>query len=501
MNKDTRGVLVVFCTIFLSFSLTTVNAESEDDFVVPESFVEKTKHISKEKLEILETSAVESLLGTKSRFYKHMENKNAEDIEAYLDGMIKIQKDSAFNPETDLAAIPLNTESKYFNFWKVERPKSLNPKREPGPIHLSRYASAYSSGIKTFARAPLAIYPEDLIAGNVDVAIVGAPLDMGSYYRGQRFGPQAMRNEYGAAGTDMTTMINPSDILSIVDYGDIAIDNMSTEISVHHVRERVKEIAETGAIPFIIGGDHSLEYPDIAALADVHGKGSFGVVHFDSHFDAGKGRTHWITHGQPVYRAIKEGHVKGENFIQVGLRGPWPGAWGFEWMRNNGMRYHTMAEIEKRGWPEVMKRALKEARKGGKKLFISFDVDVLDPAFMPGTGTPVPGGLTMREAIPIVRGLCTENDIIGFELVELDPLLDNTYRSALNSNFIMHACLTGIAMRKEGITEADYLAELTTEHNQPGAGKKGAKNGEKEEIEPNYGKPGYKAKEKEPSKE
>jgi agmatinase len=95
-----------------------------------------------------------------------------------------------------------------------------------------------------------------------------------------------------------------------------------------------------------------------------------------------------------------------------------------------------------------MERALKEAREGNKKLYVSFDVDVLDPAFEPGTGTPVPGGLTMREAIPIVRRLCAENDLVGFEIVELAPILDPTYRSALNANFIMHACLTGVAMRK-----------------------------------------------------
>jgi hypothetical protein len=156
-------------------------------------------------------------------------------------------------------------------------------------------------------------------------------------------------------------------------------------------------------------------------------------------------------------------------------------------MRNNGMRYHTMAEVEKRGWDEVMKRALAEARENGKKLFVSFDVDVLDPAFVPGTGTPVPGGLTMREAIPIVRNLCAQNDMVGFELVELDPLLDNTYRSALNGNFIMHACLTGIAMRKTGITEPGYLSELATEHLQPEAGIEGARAGKSEEVDPSYG--------------
>jgi arginase len=455
-KKATLALSLVFSLLTSSFAI----AEAESD--MPASFKAKIKNISAEKLEILKSPLPTLLLGTMERFYQAMEGKTEKEIETYLDGMIEVAKASKFNPQTDMAAIPLNTESPRFNSWKVERPQSLNPKREPGPIHLSRY---------------------------MNVAIVGAPLDMGSYYRGQRFGPQAMRNEYGGGGVDMNTMINPSDVLSIVDYGDIAIDNMSTEISVHHVRERVREIAQTGAIPFIVGGDHSLEYPDIAALADVHGKGSFGVVHFDAHYDAGKDRAHWITHGQPVYRAIKEGHVNAENFIQVGLRGPWPGPEGFEWMRNNGMRYHTMAEVEKKGWKAVMKTALAEAREGGKKLFISFDVDVIDPAFVPGTGTPVPGGLTMREAIPIVRALCTENEMVGFEIVELDPLLDPTYRSALNANFIMHACLTGIAMRHEGITEGDYWSELTTEHMQPEAGEKGKSEGLREEIDLNHAKP------------
>ncbi|MDP5070714.1 MAG: agmatinase family protein, partial [Congregibacter sp.] len=296
----------------------------------------------------------EGFAGTWEKLFVRLRGKSVAEVEAFVDAMQYLEDASKFNPETDLAAIPLNTESEDFNSWKLMNPKALATQREPGPINLSYYAGGGRGGVQTFAGAPVAIYPEDLVAGDVEVAIVGAPLDMGSYYRGQRFGPQAMRTGYFGAGNDMATMINPSKVLSIVDYGDIAIDNMSTELSVHHVRERVAEIAATGAIPFIVGGDHSLEYPDIAGLADVHGKGSFGVVHFDSHFDAGKGQAHYITHGQPVYRAIKEGHVKAENFIQVGLRGPWPGDWGFEWMRNNGMRYHPMAEVEKKGWKQVM---------------------------------------------------------------------------------------------------------------------------------------------------
>jgi agmatinase len=291
---------------------------------------------------------------------------------------------------------------------------------------------------------------------------------MGSGYRGAKAGPLALRKlGHTAAGNDMNTMVDPSAELNIVDYGDIAVDNMSSERTVHHVRDMVREIAQTGAIPFIIGGDHSLEYPDVAGLADVYGKGKIGVVHFDSHYDAGRGRAHLIDHGQPVWRVINEGHVLGKNYIQVGLRAKSPDIETFNWMREQGFRYHTMPEVEKKGWTAVMEQAIKEAREGTDKLFISFDVDVIDPAFMTGTGTPVPGGLTMRDAIPIIRRLCAETNVVGFDLIEVAPVLDESnYVTALNSNAIMHACLTGIAMRRKGITEPNYLSPLATEHGQ-----------------------------------
>lgn len=172
-----------------------------------------------------------------------------------------------------------------------------------------------------------------------------------------------------------------------------------------------------------------------------------------------------MSHGQPVRRLFDEKLVPGKNFIQVGLRGYWPGKSGFEWMQKEGLRYHPMAEIEKNGWDAVKERVFKEALENGPEyIFISFDVDVLDPAYMPGTGTPEPGGLTTREAFPIVRGLCAAKQIVGFELVELNPLVDPGYTSAQNSNRILEECLTGIAMRKKGITDPNYLSPLTTEH-------------------------------------
>jgi agmatinase len=260
-------------------------------------------------------------------------------------------------------------------------------------------------------------------------------------------------------------MVDWTKELNVVDYGDAPIDYLSTERTMEPVRQMVREVAQTGAIPFIVGGDHSLEYPNVAGVADVYGKENVGVIHFDAHYDAGTPHGgHLISHGQPIRRLINEGHVLGKNYIQVGLRGYWPGEDGFRWMREQGFRYHTMAEIEREGWDAVMSRVLAEATDGPQHLYISFDIDVLDPAYTPGTGTPEPGGLTPREVFPLVRNLCAQKNLVGFDLVEVNPLVDPGYTTALNANRLLRECLTGVAMRKKGLTEEQYLSPLTREH-------------------------------------
>ena len=148
----------------------------------------------------------------------------------------------------------------------------------------------------------------------------------------------------------------------------------------------------------------------------------------------------------------------------MGLRSSGPDKAGFKWMREQGMRYHTMAEIERRGWDAVLDRVVAEASEEGRKLFISFDIDVVDPAFMVATGTPVSDGLTMRESITIVRRLCAEANVVGFDQLELHPALDPTYATTLNSAHIVKACLVGLAMRREGLTGKHYLSPLASEH-------------------------------------
>jgi guanidinobutyrase len=191
------------------YGMASAADKKEEPPEVPAWLEEKIANLPKEKREFLLSEDAMGFAGTWPKLFHKLRERSPEEIEAFVDGMISVMDAYKFNPETDMAAIPLNTESEEFNAWKTMRPKELSPKREPGPIELSYYTDS-RYGIATFAGAPVAIYPEDLEAGNVDVAIVGAPLDMGSYYRGARFGPQAMRAEYGAAGPDMYTMVNPS---------------------------------------------------------------------------------------------------------------------------------------------------------------------------------------------------------------------------------------------------------------------------------------------------
>lgn len=358
--------------------------------------------------------------------------------------------------------------------WRVEYDRSDDPKREPGPIELNRYIvnSVAPGGIPTFMRWPVCLTPEDLMAGNVDVAVIGAPLDLSIGQRGTSFGPLALRtaDRYipggpAAAGllTNLSVMVKPYEVLTCVDYGDAGIDPFDPVLSHEEVRKRVREIAETGAIPITLGGDHSLMRPDGMAMADVYGKGRVGIIHFDAHYDAGLNHFgHNITHGTPVRNLIDDGHIPGKNFVQVGLRGYAPTEEDMEWMRGHGIRSHYMAEVERDGFAKVMERAIAEVLDGPEYLFISFDIDSLDPAYAPGTGTPEPGGFTTREMFPMIRRLCAETPVVGMELVEVAPAHDPGYTTALNGLRVIQEAITGLAMRKLGLKEPHYLDPRTS---------------------------------------
>jgi agmatinase len=180
-----------------------------------------------------------------------------------------------------------------------------------------------------------------------------------------------------------------------------------------------------------------------------------------AHFNAEATGAHQVSDRDVFYKLITENKLAGGSLIQVGLRGPQAGAEELQWLRDQGVKYHTMAAVERRGWTAVMERVLAEASADGNPVYISFDVSVLDPSQLPAAGRAVPGGLTMREVLPLVRRLCSENQVAGFEILDLSPILDLTYTSALNANYVMNACLAGVALNKSGIaTNANYLSPL-----------------------------------------
>jgi len=446
------------------FDTNDPREEEKEPIELPDSVATKLVLLTEEEIQFLESGNARNLAGPLEDTLEALEERTPEEVKAWVNAMQHVISHQRYQAGRDAPNIPFNTESPEFNAWRAKRPRNMDPPREDGPIELGRYGGR--GGPPTFGRHALALTKEDLVAGEVDVAIVGAPLNMGSGWRdsGERATTRLRVRGWPMGSQDQYVQVRAADVLTIVDYGDIAIDNNSTERSMRHIREVVREIAETGAIPIIIGGDHSLEYPNVAALADVYGKEKVSVIHFDSHYDAWWGGAHLIDHGAPVYRLINEGHVRAADYIQVGLRSSGPDKSGFEWMREQGMRYHTMAEVERRGWDAVLSRVIAEASDEGRKIHISFDIDVLDPAFATATGTPVPGGLNMREAITIVRRLCAESNVVSFDLVEFHPSLDPTYKSALNSAHIVKACLTGLAMNKEGMTAEHYLSPLAAEH-------------------------------------
>jgi len=283
-------------------------------------------------------------------------------------------------------------------------------------------------GIPTFLKLPYVETPAQLAAERPDVVIIGAPFDMAVTNRpGARFGPRAIRgaSNLGRGIHHLELGVQPLRSLRVFDYGDASIIPSSIERSHDAIRAKVAEIANLGAIPIILGGDHSITLPAATAVADAVGRGKMGIVHFDAHADTAE--DNWgvlLGHGTPMRRLIESGAVPGPNFVQVGLRGYWPPPNIIDWMRGQGMRWHLMAEIDERGFDAVLEESIAQALDGPESIYLSVDIDVLDPAFAPGTGTPEPGGLTSRELLKAVRRIAGGVRLVGMDVVEVAPVYD-----------------------------------------------------------------------------
>jgi agmatinase len=312
----------------------------------------------------------------------------------------------------------------------------------------------YSDWRGSFEKLPWATDDESLRAAAADVAIVGAPLDDAVSSRpGARFGPRAIRMAPTTWGTEYAWSIQldvePYKKLKVVDAGDAPIVPTRLERGLRVIHEKVFRVASSGAIPIVLGGDHSITYPSAAAVSRLRHPRKVGIVHFDAHADTSDNQ--WgnlYGHGTPMRHLIEEGWVAGPNFVQVGLRGYWPEKETWDWMREQGLRWHTMVEIEERGSEAVIADAIAEALDGPDCIYLSVDIDVVDPGMAPGTGTPEPGGMLARELLRAVRQIVGQVDLVGMDVVEVSPPYDSAEITALLAHRVVLEAISALAAKR-----------------------------------------------------
>jgi agmatinase len=289
-----------------------------------------------------------------------------------------------------------------------------------------------------------------------DVVIVGAPFDGGTSHRpGTRFGPSAIRQAcylpHDGSRPSLALRVDALRDLRVYDAGDVEMFGGDIERSLGALEEAVAAVATSGAIPVILGGDHSIALPDATGVARHLGFGRVSMVHFDAHADTGQSAFGSLYgHGQPMRRLIESGAVRGDRFLQIGLRGYWPEPETLSWMAEQHMRSYEMTEIVARGLDECLTEAYAIAVDDCDGVFLSVDIDVVDPGMAPGTGTPEPGGFTGRQLLDAVRRCCYELPVVGVDVVEVAPPYDHADVTAYLGNRVVLEALSAIARRRNG---------------------------------------------------
>jgi agmatinase len=301
------------------------------------------------------------------------------------------------------------------------------------------------AGPVSFGGAPYTQDPAEL--AGFDVAIVGAPTDdLVSDRPGARFGPRAIRIASCPPGRHLEAKIDAFAELRVVDYGDAAVLPADPARTHAAIERTVDEVLAAGLIPVVLGGDHSIAEPDIRACAARHGR--LALVHFDTHTDTGTqvfGVE--VSHGTPMFRLVRDGQVDPSRYVQIGLRGYWPGEDEFGWQQEQGITSFFMHDVRELGIDAVVDRTLEIV--GDAACFLSVDVDVLDPAFAPGTGTPEPGGMTSVDLLRAVRRLADGLQVVGADVVEVIPTaVGSADITALVADRIVREILTGLALRR-----------------------------------------------------
>jgi agmatinase len=380
----------------------------------------------------------------------------------------------AVEPWTDPdnpAVIELDKDDPTFELWRQRVP---DPNRKPGLIQLQRYAFTVSNhGIPTFLNRHVALTPEDLKAAKVDVAIFGAAFNTGLNpgSAGDVWGPKYVRSNMdfivnyadpkNSGFHEYETLIDPFETLLAVDYGDVSVLGLSNERSQEELRRMTYEIAEAGAIPVVVGGDHQIPYGAVSGVVDALDEGEeIAIVHFDAHHDYKSGGLGQYYHSGVYWlRLIENGSVKAGNIITIGNNTQMFSKKDYQEADAGGMKRFPLYVLQRDGMDKVLKDVLKELA-GIDKIYLSVDIDVFNAAYAPATGSSELTGLTPNEGLPFMRKLAAHKEVVGFDVVEYNPWMDNRgYQSARLVNRIMLQFLTGIAMKRQGI-DPEYISPL-----------------------------------------
>jgi agmatinase len=320
---------------------------------------------------------------------------------------------------------------------------------------MTRYGSMYGPDV-TYLGVPRCDLTDPASYADAAAVVVGAPFDGGTSHRpGARFGPDAIRQAcylpHDGSRPSLALRVDGLTELGVVDAGDVEMFAGDIERSLAALEQAVYAVASAGAIPVVLGGDHSIALPDATGVARVLGAGRVSLVHFDAHADTGDVSFGSLYgHGQPMRRLIESGAVRGDRFLQIGLRGYWPEPATLDWMAQRRMRSYEMTELVARGLDHCLDEAFAIAVDDCDGVFLSVDVDVVDPGMAPGTGTPEPGGLTSRQLLDAVRRCCYELPVVGVDVVEVAPPYDHAEVTAYLGNRVVLEALSAIARRRRG---------------------------------------------------
>jgi agmatinase len=306
----------------------------------------------------------------------------------------------------------------------------------------------------TFLKSPFMEDVHDV--GDAEVAFFGVPLDSGATYRpGTRFGPQGIRRATNLFGTYSYELgVDLREQVNMVDLGDVFTIPGNLEKSFDQISQAMAHVVQSGAMPIVLGGDHSIGFPTIRGLAP-YLDGNVGIIHFDRHVDTQETDLDERMHTTPWFHATNIKNAPATNLVQVGIGGWQAPRPGVQVGRERGTTVITVGDVERTGWEKVVETALEVAWKGAKAVYLSFDIDVFDAGFVPGTGWPEPGGLLPREGLNMVRAIAREG-LAGIELVECSPPYDQSEQTALlSARVIMDSLASMVQAGKLGTKAAE----------------------------------------------